>query len=227
MSRTSAPAEPWLAAVILAAGGSRRLGRPKQLLRYRGRTLIERAVRLARHAAGGGIVVVVGNQRQRLRSLLRRRRESGLEGGRASVVGNPRWATGLASSLAAGIGAVPPAAKAALILVVDQARLDAGDIERLVAAWRRRPSKPAAARYLGRAGVPAVIPRRWFPALASLTGDVGAREVLRRLDDVSLVEMPAAAFDIDLPADAESLGVRRFGMTIRTAPRRRPAASRS
>ncbi|HUF73064.1 MAG TPA: nucleotidyltransferase family protein [Gammaproteobacteria bacterium] len=206
MSRTSAPADPRLAAVILAAGGSSRLGRPKQLLRYRGATLIERAVRLARRGAACDIVVVVGDQRQRLRSLLRRREQRRADDGRLTIVGNARWAAGLATSLNVGIGAVPTTAKAALILVVDQARLDAEDIERLVAAWQKRPSKPAAARYLERAGVPAVIPRRWFPALASLTGDVGARQVLRRLDDVSLVDMPAAAFDVDLPADAESLG---------------------
>jgi len=207
MSRTSAPADPRLAAVILAAGGSSRLGRPKQLLRYRGATLIERAVRLARRVAGGGIVVVVGDQRQRLRSLLRRREHRRADDGRLRIVGNARWAAGLAASLSVGIAAVPPTAQAALILVVDQARLDARDIERLVAAWRRRPSKPAAALYRERAGVPVVMPRRWFSELANLTGDVGARQVLRRLGDISLVEMPAAAFDVDSPADAESLGI--------------------
>lgn len=208
MCRTSAP-DARLAAVILAAGGSSRLGRPKQLLRYRGATLIERAVRLAGRVAGCGIVVVVGAERQRLRSLLRRHPQRRAGGGHLSVVGNTRWAAGLATSLNAGISAVPPTAKAALILVVDQARLDAYDIDRLVAAWRRRPSKPAAARYLERRGVPAVLPRRWFSVLAGLEGDVGARQVLRDLDDISLVEMPAAAFDVDRPADVTELRANR------------------
>lgn len=205
MSRTSAPADRDLAAVILAAGGSSRLGQPKQLLRYRGRPLIVRAVRLAGRVAGAGVIVVLGDQRQRLRSLLRRR-DRVRDHETLSIVDNPRWADGLASSLRAGIGATPTSAKAALILVVDQARLDAADLNRLAGRWRRRPSRPAAAHYLDRAGVPAVIPRRWFRDLAALSGDVGARELLRRLDDVSLVPMPNAAFDVDTPADAATLG---------------------
>lgn len=206
MSRTSAPADPRLAAVILAAGGSRRLGRPKQLLRYRGSTLIERAARLARDAAGSEVVVVVGDQRQRLRSLLHRRQRAGSGGRRLTIATNARWADGLATSLETGIAALPATTDAALILLVDQAKIEARDIGRLVSQWRKRPGKPAAARYLGRAGVPAVIPRRFFRELSALTGDVGARQLLRRLgDDVSLVDMPAAAFDVDTPDDLESL----------------------
>jgi len=206
MSRTSATGDPRIAAVILAAGGSSRLGRSKQLLRYRGVPLIERAVRLARHAAGSGVIVVLGDQRQRLRSLLQRRGQ-GAQKPRLTIVGNPRWTDGLSSSLRAGIAAVPPGAEAVLMLLVDQATLTSLDIERLVSGWRRHPLRPAAAHYLGRIGVPAVIPRRWFRELATLDGDVGAREVLRRVDGVSLVEMPAAAFDVDTAADAAALGV--------------------
>jgi len=205
MSPTSAAPDPRLAAVILAAGGSSRLGRPKQLLRYRGVALIERALRLARRVAGRDVIVVLGDQQQRLRSLLRRRPGAG--GRRCSIVNNARWAEGLATSLRAGIGAVPPTAAAVLILVVDQAKIEARDIDRLVSRWQKRPAKPAAARYADRAGVPAVIPRRWFREVATLAGDVGARQILRRLDGTSLVDMPAAAFDIDTPADARSLGV--------------------
>jgi molybdenum cofactor cytidylyltransferase len=206
MSRTSAPADPRIAAVILAAGGSSRLGRSKQLLRYRGVPLILRAIRLARQAAGSGVIVVIGDQRQRLRSVLRRRRP-GIRPPRLTIVGNAHWGEGLASSLRAGIRAVPPGAEAVLMLLVDQARLTSRDIERLVSEWRKRPSQPAAARYRDRIGVPAVIPRRWFRELATLDGDVGAREVLRRLDGVAPVEMPTAAFDVDTPADAAALGV--------------------
>jgi molybdenum cofactor cytidylyltransferase len=206
MSRTSAPADPRLAAVILAAGGSRRLGRPKQLLRYRGTTLVERAARLARGAAGSDVVVVIGDQPQRLRSLLRRHQRAGSAGRRLTIATNARWADGLATSLKTGIAALPATAGAALILLVDQAKIEAGDIGRLVSQWQRHPGRPAAACYLDRAGVPAVIPRRFFRELSTLTGDTGARQLLRRLgDDVALVDMPAAAFDIDTPDDVESL----------------------
>lgn len=209
MSMTSAPADSRLAAVILAAGGSSRLGRPKQLLRYRGAPLIVRAALLAQHAAGNDIIVVVGDQRQRLRSVLHKRRldrrPPGNSRARLAVVGNARWPEGLSTSLRAGLEAVPPKATGALILLVDQARIEARDIDRLVRCWRRRPSKAAAAHYLGRAGVPAVIPRRWFGKVRALSGDVGARALLRRLGEVSLVEMAAAGFDVDTPADAAAL----------------------
>ncbi|HET8697673.1 MAG TPA: nucleotidyltransferase family protein [Gammaproteobacteria bacterium] len=188
-----------LACVLLAAGGSRRLGRPKQLVRRRGQPLLVHATRAARGALPGApLVVVLGAQALRLRALLRRRDPA------ARAVLNSRWSTGLASSLARGLRALPSDIDAALVLLVDHPDVDAAALRRLIAAWRRRPAAPAAAGYLERAGVPAILPRRSWRALRDLEGDSGARALLRG-GGATLVDMPEAALDVDTPEDAARL----------------------
>lgn len=169
------------------------------MLRYQRTPLILRTIRIAQHAVGGPLIVVLGNDQQRLRSLLRRHADN------PTVVYNSDWRTGLASSLRAGIKRVSPTASAVLILLVDQARLGRSDLSQLVRRWQKRPSIPAAAYYAGRPGAPAVIPRKHFKAVGMLDGDVGARRLLRGLGELTLVAMPAAAFDVDTPADAAAL----------------------
>jgi len=186
-------------AVILAAGESSRLGRPKQLLRLGTETLLIRSARNGRQASSGRLVIVVGSGRLRLRSVLRRHAVA------ADVVVNPAWREGLASSLRAGIRRVAPDSAAALILLVDQARVSAADLDRLVRRWRRRPDRAAAASYAGRTGAPAIIPRPWFARVMRLRGDAGARRLLAGAATITRVPVPAAAFDVDTPADALAL----------------------
>lgn len=189
-----------IACVLLAAGGSRRLGRPKQLVRRRGQPLLAHAVEAARGALpGAALIVVLGADALRLRALLRRRDRA------AQPVLNSGWTTGLAGSLARGLHALGSDVDAALVLLADQPNVDAAALRRLLAAWRRRPSHPAAARYLGHAGVPAILPRRSWRALRALDGDAGARAVLRGTPTVTLVDMPEAELDVDTPEDAARL----------------------
>jgi CTP:molybdopterin cytidylyltransferase MocA len=202
--KTSSRSTPPLAAIVLAAGGSTRLGEPKQLLRSAHEPLILRATRLAQRAIRGPVIVVLGAGRQRLQSLLRNRRVG------INIVYNRHWSDGLAGSLKLGIARVPPQSAGALILLVDQARLLPTDLHRLVGRWQRRPGRPAAAFYRGRAGAPAVLPRRFFAAVETLQGDTGARHWLRQLGAVTPVDMPNAAFDVDTPADAAALAARRI-----------------
>jgi molybdenum cofactor cytidylyltransferase len=122
-----------------------------------------------------------------------------------SVVGNSDWRTGLATSLQTGLTCASPKARGVLVLLVDQPKIGPADLDRLIACWRLRPDRAAAAFYDNRAGAPAVIPRRWYRAVRSLEGDRGARQLLRGMGEVSLVDMPAAAFDVDTPADAALL----------------------
>lgn len=190
---------PKLACVLLAAGGSRRLGQPKQLLRRQGRPLLLHAIDAARTAAPGApLVVVLGARRTRLRLVLRRAAPGAL------VVANPRWVEGLASSLQAALERVPPGTRAILVQLVDQPLVDADALRRLLNAWRRRPGIPAAARYDNRAGVPAVLPRRSWRAVRALRGDSGARALLRDARALTLVDMPQAAVDLDTPEDVSA-----------------------
>ena len=199
MRTTSARRRPRLAALVLAAGGSSRLGQPKQLLRLRGEPLLLRACRLAGAVADAGVVVVLGAGALRLRNLLRRR------GPELTIVHNAGWSEGMAGSLRAGLRRVPRGASGLLISLVDHPGIEAADLLRLVGQWRRCPGQPAAAYYEGRAGVPAVIPRRLFGALRAVEGDKGARQVLGRAARSRLLPMPAAAIDVDTPGDAAML----------------------
>jgi len=199
MAPFAARRSPALACVVLAAGGSRRLGRPKQLLRRQGQPLLLHAIDAARAAAPGvPLVVVLGAHRMRLRLVLRRAAPAAL------VAANPRWAEGLASSLQAAIAAVPRGTRAILVQLVDQPRIDAGALRRLLNAWRRRPGVPAAAHYDNRAGVPAVLPRSSWRAVRALRGDSGARVLLRGARALTLVDMPEAAVDLDTPEDVSA-----------------------
>ena len=192
--------------MLLAAGESRRLGTPKQLARRRGRTLLAHALTVVRAAAPGApVVVVLGAHALRLRALLRR------EFPTARVAINPRWQSGLATSLQKGLAAAPRETDALLVHLVDQPDVSAAALGRLLTAWRRHPQRPAAARYSGRVGVPAILPRSTWPAIGALMGDEGARQLLRAATGLTKVDMPEAALDIDTPTDLARLRERRPG----------------
>ena len=183
---------PWV--VLLAAGGSRRFGGPKLLARIQQETLLRRAARAALGCRPAGCVVVLGAHAHRLRRELR-----GLP---VEVVVNRRWRAGLSGSLRAGIGALPRNARAALVLLADQAAIGPAELELLIAAWRRAPRVIVAARAGKVRGPPAILPRASFGALRRLRGDAGARKLLvdpgRRVVEV---EIPDAARDVDRPTD--------------------------
>lgn len=185
--------------IVLAAGESARLGRPKQLVRYKTRPLLSLALARANRVCSDRVVIVLGAEALRLRALLRRDRLS------CVAVHNRRWRDGLASSLRAGLAALPGRAAAALILLSDQPKIPDRALTQMVRVWRRRPTRAVAACYQGRAGVPAIIPRKFWPELECLDGDVGARAVLRKLSDIALTDVPEAAFDVDTPADLSRL----------------------
>jgi molybdenum cofactor cytidylyltransferase len=193
-----------LFALVLAAGGSRRLGSPKQLLKIGGETLIRRTLQRASAVCGGRTIAVLGCE---WRAVLRDAADS---------VGfftlNEAWQTGLASSLTLGVRTVPDDCRAVLVLLADQPLVDRSDLETLVIAWCRSPSRIAASRYGDILGPPAIFPRAFFPELLELTGDRGARPVLERhRDTLTIVDCEHAALDIDTPDDVAALAARSTG----------------
>ena len=182
-----------LAGIVLAAGSSERLGQPKQLVEWQGTTLVRRAAELALDVCNAGISVVVGASSSQVTAEL--------EGLSVTIVYNNNWQTGMGSSLKAGIQASSKDADGLLLMLCDQPGIESDDLIRLVNVWQNQPDNPAAAAYSGTVGVPAILPAAMLPALDDISGDAGAGGLLRRYSDTSLVEMPSAAWDIDIATD--------------------------
>ena len=185
-------------AVILAAGGSSRLGQPKQLLMHHGETLIRRAVRAAMSTQPVATIVVVGARGDDVFASV-----ADLAPSRVDC---SDWQLGMGASLRAGLAALPSSCAGALIVLCDQPALGAEHLKAVCAAWHAAPDHAAASFYAGKIGVPALIPRAWFDDAVREIRDRGARDLLeRRRDRVSVVENEALAADIDKPADLSSL----------------------
>ncbi|AHG89695.1 MobA-like NTP transferase domain protein [Gemmatirosa kalamazoonensis] len=187
-----------VAAVVLAAGASTRLGRPKQLVLHDGEPLVRRAARAALDAGAEPAVVVLGAHAD----LVRR----ALDGLPVSAVMNDAWETGMASSLRVGArAALDAGADAVLVTLVDQPLVDAAALRRLVAAFPG-PYGVVASTYGDALGVPALFAREHAEALLHLTGDAGAGGWLRaRGAAVTRVAMDEAALDVDTEGDLARL----------------------
>ena len=186
-----------LVGILLAAGGASRFGSQKVLAPYRGEPLVRRAVHLLAPRCPGGVHVVVGASADPVREAL--------AGEPVTVVDNPDWARGLSTSLVRGVAALPDAADAVLILLCDQPAITAADLDALIAAWRVEPGLIAAAGFNDRLGSPAIIPRAFWPQLAALRGDQGARSLLEWHTEHITVAMPHAALDVDTPEELARL----------------------
>jgi nicotine blue oxidoreductase len=152
-------------AVLLAAGEGRRFGRPKALARIEGERFVDRAVRVLRAGGCADVIVVAGAAPLSVRD--------------ATVLDNPDWATGQASSLRAGLAAAEEgAAGAAVLALVDTPWVGPEAVARVISAWRAG-APVAVATYDGRRGHPVLIGRgHWADVAASVTGDEGARRWL-------------------------------------------------
>lgn len=188
-------------AVILAAGGSSRLGQPKQLLSFQGENLLRRAVRFAVEAGCTCVTVVAGDARDRL--------EIELRGTPAVIVENVEWERGIGTSVRCGLRhllSLQPEIDAVVLLACDQPFLDAGVITSLMARQESSGKPIVASRYAGTLGIPALFLRSCFESLLALPDDSGAKMLIEsRSGDVAQAEFEKGALDIDTPHDFEQI----------------------
>jgi CTP:molybdopterin cytidylyltransferase MocA len=190
---------PEIAAIVLAAGASSRMGRPKMLLPVGGGTLLAAAVAPYLEAVRGHVVVVLGKDARRIRA------EAGLPvDPRLHVVVNRRWRDGMSSSLRRGLD-VCGAADAVLVALGDQPGVTAERVTRIVSAWR--PEAPLVVPMVSatRAGHPVLFARCLWGELRALRGDVGAREVVRRHGDRAVRVLVPPLVDVDAEDDYRNL----------------------
>lgn len=179
--------------VVLAAGASRRLGRPKQLVEIGGETLLQRTLHAAAATEPADMVVVLGHAAEQLAPLVA---TCG-----ARVLVTTQWQHGMGHSLRQGVAALAQACSGVLVVLCDQPALDAAHLQHLCRRWQAAPEHAVASGYADVIGVPALLPRAWLRDWQP-TQDAGARALLRdRADAVDVVMNAALARDIDTPQD--------------------------
>ncbi len=193
-----------IGAVILAAGASLRLGRPKQLIEFKGTTLLRIAVEAALGAGCQPALVVLGSDRS-MHDAARRI----LAGTKADILPNEHWPRGLGTSLRAGLEKIAslPHVEGTLVLVCDQPFVSAEIIAALISLQETTHKPIVASSYGGTIGVPALFDRTCFHELLALPDDQGAKPVIQRDPGrVATLPFPAGAIDIDTSADYDALG---------------------
>ncbi len=178
-------------AIVLAAGGSRRMGAPKMLAELGGRSLVRLATETALASRADDVIVVIGANAAEVRGAL--------ADTRARCVDNPDWSAGLAGSIRSGVEAAGEA-DAVLLILGDQPALTPAILDALVEAHRAGRTLAACEYEDGTIGPPSLLGRSHFAALLALEGDQGARALLRGGEPV-LVPFPDGLLDVDTPED--------------------------
>jgi molybdenum cofactor cytidylyltransferase len=198
------PRMPRIAAVILAAGQSSRMGTNKLLATVGGKPLVRRAVETAAASAAAPVVVVTGNGANEV--------EAALSDLKIDIVNNPDFSKGLSSSLRCGINALPEDCDGAVILLGDMPVVSPALIDKLIAAFNPREGRAIcmATRH-GKRGNPVLWARRFFPEMAAIEGDVGAKHLAAQYGEL-VCEVEAAddgpLIDIDTPEALAAYRVR-------------------
>jgi molybdenum cofactor cytidylyltransferase len=183
-------AKPAFSVLIPAAGASVRLGQAKQLLQYRGKPLLAHILDVASATGPLEIIVVTGANAE----LVRKSISHPL----VRWVNNQKWAEGMGASIAQGAAAVNGEADGVLIMLCDQYRVEPGDLQTLVDAWRAAPGHIVASETAGRLMPPVIFPVSLLGALKNLAGDTGAHRLLQdHLGLLTTIAMDSAAFDVD------------------------------
>lgn len=196
------PESKKLAAVLLAAGGSARLGQPKQMVKIYGQSLVRRAAIQLLALDPISLTVVTGSDADAV--------EKDLQDLPLGITQNDRWDQGMGGSIACGARTAAKEADGLMIVLCDQWKVDQDDLGRLVTAWTSDISRIFCAQWKGEEsliyGPPAIFPRILIRELGELMGDRGAKPLISANRDIaSFVPMVNAAYDLDTAADLDGL----------------------
>jgi len=184
-----------VATIILAAGESKRLGKPKQLLPYKNTTLLGNSINAATESGLTNILIVLGSNFLKISQSIKCKS--------IRQIINTKWKEGMGSSLSTGMKTVLNE-EAVLIMLCDQPKITSKHISSLIDNYQ--PGKIIGSTYDGILGVPALFPKKYFEHLAGLSGDQGAKKIIEQFsENVISVECPEGAIDIDIKADLVNL----------------------
>jgi len=195
------PESPEYAIIILAAGNSSRLGEPKQLLRYQGKTLIGHMTQAAIESEISCVIVVTGSNAPLV--------DEALQGLSNQSVYNPNWPSGMASSIAAGLTKLMklhPNIAGAIFAVSDQPFVSVNLFNALIHTALEKNMGIVASEYGDTFGTPVLFSSKYFPALLTLTGAEGAKKLVKKFaDDATSIPFPLGSVDIDTQEDYQKL----------------------
>nr|WP_295933365.1 nucleotidyltransferase family protein [uncultured Dyadobacter sp.] len=187
--------------IILAAGNSSRLGEPKQLLQFQGKSLIRHVTEAALETVGANVIVVTGSNPKLIGKEL--------EGLPCKSAFNVGWSEGMSSSIKTGINALQlhnPLIKGAVLAVSDQPFVSAETFRAIIGLSQQTQTGIVASQYANSLGTPAFFAASYFPALMQLSGAEGAKKLFNRYaEDVSKYPFPQGSVDIDTQDDYKRL----------------------
>lgn len=187
--------------VIMAAGASTRLGKPKQLLQYRGKTLLDHAVNEAINAKADAVVLILGKNADIFQKEIDKEK--------VRVVINKDWEEGMASSVRLGLNTLlksKPYMDAVIFMVCDQPHISSSVLNELIITQQKTTKQIVTCNYGGSIGPPALFHKKYFKELAKLNGDVGARNIIQQnMHDVATIQFPEGKIDIDTKEDYDAL----------------------
>lgn len=186
--------------IILAAGASTRMGQPKQLLAFEETTLIGHAIKVGMDSDCDPVVVVLGAQSQLI--------EKSIPGTSVNVVENRNWQEGMSSSIRVGLKRMLSLQnlRAIVVMVCDQPNVDSQLLNIMIKCFNKWDARGVACSYDGVLGVPALFGSAMFPELLNISGDKGARALLKKYKgQFKLIPFAEGALDIDTPEDYKSL----------------------
>lgn len=188
--------------LILAAGASSRLGRPKQLVSVKGKSLLEKAIKTALEAGLNQVYVVLGAHFDEVKASIAHLP--------VRIIHHEQWQQGIGSSISAGMQTIHAEDHydAVLIMLCDQLHINIAHLKALLIPYLNSDKAIVATSYGNQTGVPALFDHQHFSLLQALSGDTGAKKIIsQQADKVHSIRFEEASIDIDTPEDLAGAGL--------------------